>query len=75
MSRLQGLRACCPKKPEWGLRRVLSDDGEAKVIVFFPGSGKQTLDTSTEYKRYLVPSIGASWPDVSRVGGSGPMTM
>ncbi len=40
------LRVCCPKKPEWGLGHVLSDDGGAKVIVFFLGGGKRTLDTT-----------------------------
>ncbi len=46
MSRPQGFRVCCPKRPEWGLGHVLSDDGGAKVTVFFLGGGKKTLDTT-----------------------------
>jgi hypothetical protein len=37
---------CCPKKPEWGLGQVLSDDGGARVTVFFLGGGKRTLVTT-----------------------------
>ena len=44
--RPQGLRVCCPKKPDWGVGHVLSDDGGAKVTVFFLGGGKRTLDTT-----------------------------
>jgi len=44
--RPQGLRVCCPKKPEWGCGPRPVDDGGAKVTVFFPGGGKRTLDTS-----------------------------
>jgi hypothetical protein len=36
---------CCPKKPDWGVGHVLSDDGGSKVTVFFLGGGKRTLDT------------------------------
>jgi hypothetical protein len=44
--RPQGLRVCCPKKPEWGVGHVLSDDGGAKATVFFLSGGKRTLDTT-----------------------------
>jgi len=43
--RPQGLRVCCPKKPDWGVGHVLSDDDGAMVTVFFLGRGKQRLDT------------------------------
>jgi hypothetical protein len=33
--RPKGLRVCCPKRPDWGLGHVLSEDGAAKVTVFF----------------------------------------
>ncbi len=46
VSRPKGLRVCCPKKPGWGLGHVLSDDGGAKVTVFFLGGGKRRLDTT-----------------------------
>ena len=36
----------CLGKPEWGLGHVLSDDGGAKVTVFFLGGGKRTLNTT-----------------------------
>ena len=41
-----GLRVFCRGKPDWGVGHVLSDDGGAKVTVFFLGGGKRTLDTS-----------------------------
>ena len=44
-ARRQGLRVCCSTKPDWGVGHVLSDDGGAKVTVFFPGGGKRTLNT------------------------------
>lgn len=44
--RPQGLRVCCPKRPEWGVGHVLADDGGARVTVFFLGGGKRTLDTT-----------------------------
>ncbi|HSB77534.1 MAG TPA: DUF3553 domain-containing protein [Candidatus Methylomirabilis sp.] len=47
MSRAKGIRVLCPQKPDWGLGHVLSDDGGAKVTVFFLGAGKRTLDTSS----------------------------
>jgi len=37
---------CCPKRPDWGLGRVLADDGGAKVTVFFVGGGTRRLDTT-----------------------------
>jgi len=40
------MRVVCPAKPEWGLGQVLSDDGGAKVTVFFLAGGKRTLDTT-----------------------------
>ena len=46
MSRTQGPRVCCPTKPGWGVGRVPADDGGARVIVFFLGCGKRTLDTT-----------------------------
>jgi hypothetical protein len=36
----------CRGRPKWGLGHVLSDDGGAKVTVFFLGGGKRTLDTT-----------------------------
>jgi hypothetical protein len=44
--RPQGLRVCCPKRPELGLGHILADDGGARVTVFFLGGGKRTLDTT-----------------------------
>jgi hypothetical protein len=44
--RSNGFRVCCPKHPAWGLGQVLSDDGGAKVTVFFLAAGKRTLDTT-----------------------------
>ena len=38
MSRPQGLRACCPKKPDWGVGHVLADDRGARVTAFFLGA-------------------------------------
>ena len=38
---------CCPKKPDWGVGHVLSDDGGAKVTAFFLRGGKRTLVTTT----------------------------
>jgi len=61
VSRPQGLRVCCPKKPEWGLGQVLADDGGAKVTVFFLGGGKRTLDT-TMAELDLVSSPAATHP-------------
>ncbi len=46
MPRSNGLRVLCPQKPDWGLGHVLSDNGGAKVTVFFLGAGKRTLDTT-----------------------------
>ena len=46
MPRSNGLRVLCPQKPDWGLGYVLSDNGGAKVTVFFLGAGKRTLDTT-----------------------------
>jgi hypothetical protein len=41
-----GLRVFCRGKPGWGVGHVLSDDGGAKVTVFFLAGGKRTLDTT-----------------------------
>ena len=49
VSRAQGVRVGCPKRPDWGVGHVLTDDGGAKVTVFFLGGVKRTLDTSTEF--------------------------
>jgi len=46
VSRTKGLRVCCPKIPAWGLGQVLTDDGGAKVTVFFLAGGKRMLDTT-----------------------------
>jgi predicted GIY-YIG superfamily endonuclease len=46
MARPRGFRVLCPKNADWGLGHVLSDDGGAKVTVFFLGAGKLTLDTT-----------------------------
>jgi len=46
VTRPTGLRVLCRGKPDWGLGHVLSDDGGAKVTVFFLGGGKRTLDTT-----------------------------
>ena len=46
VARPQRLRVYCPKKTDWGLGHVLSDDGGAKVTVFFLAGGKRTLDTT-----------------------------
>ena len=37
---------CCPKRPDWGVGHVLSDDGGARATVFFLGGGKRTLVTT-----------------------------
>jgi hypothetical protein len=58
VSRPQGLRACCPKPPEWGLGHVLADDGGAKVTVFFRGGETRTLDT-TNAELDLVTGLAA----------------
>jgi hypothetical protein len=50
--RPQGLRVCCPKKPDWGVGHVLSDDGGARVTVSFLHGGKRTLDTTIERERH-----------------------
>ena len=47
MSRGTGFRVLCPGKPDWGLGQVLSDDGGARVDVFFLRAGKWTLDTTS----------------------------
>jgi hypothetical protein len=44
--RPRGLRVCRPKKPDWGVGHVLSDDGGARVTVFFLRGGKRTLVTT-----------------------------
>ena len=41
------LRVYCRTKPDWGMGHVLSDDGGAKVTVFFLSGGKRTLNTLT----------------------------
>jgi hypothetical protein len=46
VSRPQGLRVCCPKKADWNVGHVLSNDGGAKVTVFFLCGGKRTLNTT-----------------------------
>jgi len=46
VTRPKGFRVVCPQKPHWGLGHVLSDDGGAKITVFFLGAGKRTLDTT-----------------------------
>ena len=46
MPRSKALRVCCPKKLEWGLGVVISDDGGEKVTVFFLAGGIRTLDTT-----------------------------
>jgi predicted GIY-YIG superfamily endonuclease len=46
VSRPHGLRVCCPTEPDWGLGHVLSDDGGARVTVFFLGGGQRTPDTT-----------------------------
>ena len=33
MSHPQGLRVCCPTKPDWGVGHVLADDGGAFKVV------------------------------------------
>ena len=43
--RPQGLRVCCPKRPELGLGHILADDGGARVTAFFLGVRKRILDT------------------------------
>jgi hypothetical protein len=40
------MRVICRNKPEWGVGHVLSDDGGAKVTVFFLAGGRRTLDTT-----------------------------
>jgi predicted GIY-YIG superfamily endonuclease len=47
MARPKGFRVLCPQKPDWCLGHLLSDNGGAKVTVFFLGGGKRTLDTTT----------------------------
>jgi len=61
VSRPKGLRVICPKKSEWGLGHVLSDDGGARVTVFFLGAGKRTLDT-TIAELDLVSGAAAAHP-------------
>ena len=52
----QGLRVCCPKKPDWGVGHVLSDDGGAKVTAFFLRGGKRTLGTTINIERGRHPN-------------------
>jgi hypothetical protein len=65
--RPQGLRVCCPKKPEWGVGHVLSDDGGAKVTVFFLGGGKRNMPILTCHPERYRGLAGANFVDLEAI--------
>jgi predicted GIY-YIG superfamily endonuclease len=60
-ARPKGFRVLCPQRPDWGLGHVLSDDGGARVTVFFLEAGRRTLDTSS-VELELVTGKAAAHP-------------